>query len=185
MSTSHLICKKRLHKVLGKPVYQLLSKCSHHHSGIIEVAVNLTNYLGNELPLRSTTLLDSILSEALSIWESNVHSTGIDQAYQSFCQHVLTQLPYALDYFVSGIGTIHSNHTYTWDCYAQGYYEWIEAMKITPSTIEIVHAPAEHTLHRASRAFLLAHHVFNRSDFDHLGLASEHHYSLSKMEAWA
>jgi hypothetical protein len=172
------VTRKNLHRYIDIPVFHLIEKSGHHHSGIIDVSVRLTSFAGNKLPFHSSTLVDKLLLEAVSIWHANLIDVGIDRAYSMFCQHILNNLPSIFDYTVVGFSNIHATHRYTWDCLNQGFYEWIESGNINLQSLQITYSPASHKLAKNCRAFLLAPHVFSRSDFEHIGLASEQHLYL-------
>lgn len=173
-----IINKKNLHKHLDKPVYALLCKCAHHHSGIMDVSIRLTDYAGNLLQRNGYNYVDVLLSEALSIWEANVQSEGIANAYTAFCEHILNALAEIYDFTVTGT-SYGAPQKHIWDCLSCGLNEWQAKTNIIPETIIVECNPVEHGLHKQYRGFLLAHHVLSRADLIHLGLANEQHLKLS------
>lgn len=167
--------RKNLHRFIDTPIFSLIEKGGHHHSGIIDVAVRLACFIGNKLPFHNSNLLDKLLLESVSIWHANISNVGIYDAYSLYCRHILSNLPSVFDYTVVGLSNNHVTHRHTWDCLNQGFYQWMSVANINPQSLQITYAPASHELTRQCRGFLLAPHVFTRSDFEHIGLASEQH----------
>lgn len=169
------VTKKNIGSLLEKPVYRFIEEQSIHHSGIMDIAIRLTELAGAYLPSGKSKYIDITLSEAMTNWGIASHRHGINQAYSDYCQTVFESLSQIYNYSVTGKTKIVPHFDQTWDCTSLSFYEWVNANNIDCNKLTVEYNPVAHRIDMNATRYILSSRVFSRNDMVFLGLSSEIH----------
>jgi hypothetical protein len=154
--------KKVYAEVIGKDIYSELEKMSNLHPKLMEVSIRLANYLSECVRDGEATLLDIILSEALTEWSTRYIEDGCNVAYQAFCKSIFKQLAKMYEYRVTGKRGYKPFHTTYWDCTRIGITQWMRDNQIREAQIVKVHMDSAAS--QRESALIIAPQIFDRSD---------------------
>jgi hypothetical protein len=167
--------KKALQTMLHPRLHSEIETQSVHHYGILCIATRLAHYIGTQLPSGRATLLEVILSQAISDWHAELDRSGIKTAFQCYCMAIFKSLPSILEYSVTGKTYVKPCYRYTWDCTSQSITDWLINSKIELSTLDVVRHNAASFTDPRDAAFLLCTKVFTRAELSLLGVVNEIH----------
>ncbi|MCI2286058.1 hypothetical protein L3081_24865 [Colwellia sp. MSW7] len=148
-----------------------IEQAGQHHGGVPELAYRLAQYVGNILPFGEANLLDYILSDALTAWDSVYEEQGARVAYQSYCMTIRELLPLVFNYRVSSKKRLMPYSAAIWNCVTQGIFEWLNDCQL--NDVEIEMGSYDSTLTPKEMSLLVSHKVFSRIDMMHWGLPPE------------
>lgn len=171
LSLSGSATKKKFSAMLAKSIYEDIDLMSNHHPGIFNVANRLAYFITPLLEAGQTSLLNIILSQAMTEWHAHYLEYGCRIAFSAYCNSILKDLPLIFNYSVSGrCGTKPFLMT-SWDCTSQSLSTWLTENMI--SQCSITYNPVSMVLSQRESSFLLASRVFNRHELTFWGVKSE------------
>lgn len=165
------LTKKQLMTMICPSNACYIEQAGQHHVGVPELACRLALYIGNILPFGETNLLDYILSDALTSWDSVYEDQGTRAAYQAYTLTIKELLPLVFNYRVSSKKRLMPYSSEIWNCVRQGVFEWLEDCQLNDVEIEI--GKHNSTLTPNEMSLLVSHKVFSRLDMMHWGLPPE------------
>lgn len=157
-----LICSSNTHHV---------EQAAHQHSGVMEVACRLAQYMGNKLPYGESNLLDYILSDALTSWESFYEERGSRAAYQAYCLTIRELLPLVFNYRVRSKKRLMPYNASIWNCVSESIFEWLALCQSNDVEVEV--GDIDSRLSQNEMSLLVSHNVFSRIDMMQWGLPPE------------
>ena len=148
-----------------------IEQAGQHHGGVPELAYRLAQYLGDILPYGEANLLDYILSDALTAWDSVYEEHGARAAYQAYSIKIKELLPLVFNYRVSSKKRLMPYSAAIWNCVTQGVFEWLDDCQLNDVEIEV--GQPDSTLTPNEMSLLVSHKIFSRIDMMHWGLPPE------------
>jgi hypothetical protein len=165
------ITKKQALGMLCSSNYLHVEQAAQQHSGISDVAYRLAKYIGNQLPYGEVNLLDYILSDALTAWESFYEEHGARAAYHAYCLTIKELLPLVFNYRVRSKKRLMPYNASIWNCVSDNIYEWVSQCQVNEVEIEI--GQVDSRLTQSEMSLLVSHNVFSRIDMMQWGLPPE------------
>ena len=176
--------KRSISSIISRPIMDDISLMSNNHPGLLIVAKKYALFITAILPCGDSTLLDITLERAMAEWHKKYYFKGCQSAFQSFCQIIFESLPEIINYTVLGVSTSKAgtnSNSLVWDCTECSLTDWIKNHGIT--NVNVFSGKISNTLSNHEISWLLASHIFNRSQLEFWVLTHEYSHLLNYSEA--